>query len=648
MATMIFATSAHVALADVGKGNDHIVSNDKLTELYVNSPIDTSMFEQTKIVSEMASDCSTEMLPLKSKYVLSFDLKLPEYTDEGKTLVLWFGKGGNNEFAHDKITINPNANSITWNELDKRGSSSESMTYEFSGDAAVTYNIYAAKDGTDFVFGIKNENETEYDYLKETSAKNENGSFSARTRGFTAEISNLNFYTEKPADPMPEIEQSTLDADYDVIDAKDSLFNNGDTYSVNNGSTTSYDGLSENSVVKMTMKPAIQTDSWQNMCLYFGANETVTFNHLTDKINYKNTKTGVQETIDFNFANDGAAIYNVYVSKINNTFVFGIKKNSDTSYSWFGIDNADSDNYKSLKVGTNGYLVNLSNAYVYTNKVPMPEVSEDTLNEKYDKKDITLSFANCANTDFTQSGEDASSNPTYLGISDGDVIKFDLTGKTTQNESWHYFGILLGKNEAFVIDQAAKTLTYTNSKDTALKTVLKFDFANDTETVYNMYIEKTNGNLIFGIKKSDQSSYTWAQIDNAQNDDYSFIRMRTFGFPVTISNAYLHTEKESEIPYEMNLSKNVQSGNAEITLDIMRLNNKAKSTGVLVTAVYTVENGAETLYSIKFSDEKNILKKEYTHFVNNVSVPSNGEYTLENYLWGSYSDLSPIAEIKQN
>ena len=153
---------------------------------------------------------------------------------------------------------------------------------------------------------------------------------------------------------------------------------------------------------------------------------------------------------------------------------------------------------------------------------------------------------------------------------------------------------------------------------------------------------------MLGIKENSQSSYTWTQIDNAPNDDYSFLRMRTFGFPVAISNAYLYTEKESEIPYEMNLSKNVQSGNAEITLDIMRLNNKAKSTGVLVTAVYTVENGAETLYSIKFSDEQKLLKKEYTHFVNNVAVPSDREYTLENYLWESYSDFSPIAEIKQN
>lgn len=648
MATMIFATSAHVALADVGKGNDHIVSNDKLTELYVNSPVDTSMFEQTKTVSEMASDCSTEILPLKSKYVLSFDLKLPENTDEGKTLVLWFGKGGNNEFAHDKIIINPSASSITWNELDKRGSSSESMTYEFSGDAAVTYNIYVAKDGTDFVFGIKNENETEYDYLKETSAENENGSFSARTRGFTAELSNLNFYTEKPAEPMPEIEQSILDADYDVTDAKDSLFNNGDTYSINNGKTTSYDNLSEDSVIKMTMKPDMSTGSWQYMRIYLGENETISFNHSTDKIDYKNTKTEIQESINYDFVNDGATTYNVYISKINKTLVFGIKQSGDTSYSWFKIDNADNDRYKTLKVGTNGYLVNISNAYVYTLKMPMPEVSEETLNEKYDKTDITSSFSKCAETDYTQAGEDAASNPTYSGISDGDVIKFDMTGKTRQNESWHWFRIFLGKNESLVIDQVAKTITYNNSKNTALKSTLKFDFANDDETIYNIYIEKTNGNLVLGIKENSQSSYTWTQIDNAPNDDYSFLRMRTFGFPVAISNAYLYTEKESEIPYEMNLSKNVQSGNAEITLDIMRLNNKAKSTGVLVTAVYTVENGAETLYSIKFSDEKNILKKEYTHFVNNVSVPSNGEYTLENYLWGSYSDLSPIAEIKQN
>ena len=646
MSTVMIAASAQAVFADAGKGNGFIISNEELSESYVNYPIDSSVFEQTKTVSEMSADCSTEILPMKNKYVLSFDLKLLEASADGKTLIFWFGKGGNNETARDKITVNPSADSITWNEYDKRGSSSESMTYEFSDDTSAVYNVYVSKNGTDFVFGIKGENESEYNYLHETSAESENGSFSARTRGFTAEISDLKFHTEKPAEPMPEIEQSVLDADYDVTEAKDSLFNNGDTYSISNGKTTSYEGLTDNSVIKMTMKPAVSADTWQYMRIYLGENETISFNHSTDKIDYKITKTEIQKSIDYDFVNDGATAYNVYISKINNTLVFGIKRSGDTSYSWFSIDNAVNDRYKTLKVGTNGYLVNISNAYVYTLKKPMPEVPEAALNEKYDKTDITSSFSKCAETDYTQAGDDIASNPTFSGISDGDVIKFNLTGKTAQNESWHWFRILLGKSETFIIDQKAKTLTYTNSKDTALKTVLNFDFTNDTETVYNMYIEKTNGNLVFGIKKSDQSSYTWAQIDNSPNEDYSFLRMRTFGFPVTVSNAYLYAEKGSDIPYEMNLSKNIRSGNAEIILDIMRLNNKAKSSGVLVTAVYTVENGAETLYSIKFSDEKSILKKEYTNFVNTVPVPSDREYTLENYLWGSYSDFSPITEIK--
>ena len=471
------------------------------------------------------------------------------------------------------------------------------------------------------------------------------------TESYVDTALNASIFEQTLADPMPEIVQNILDTEFDMIDAKDSLFNNGDTYSINNGSTTSYNGLSDNSVIKITMKPGKQTQAWQYMCIYLGANETISFNQSTGKIAYKNTKTSAEKTIDYAFANDGTSdtvggtIYNVYVSKTDGTLVFGIKQADETTYVWFMIENAESDNYTSLKFGTNGYRTNLSNAYVYTKKIPMPEVSEETLGEKYDKTDITASFAVCAQTDFSQAGEDITSNPTYNGISDGDVIKFNLASKTRQNESWHWFRIFLGESEALVIDQIAKKITYTNSVNTALKSVLNFNFANDDETVYNVYLEKTDGNLVIGIKESTHDSYTWMKIDNAVNDDYSFLRMRTFGFPVTISNACLYTEKETDTLYDMKLNKNVQSGNAGITLDIKRLSNKAKNNGILVTAVYVTENNVEKLYSIKFSAEKKLYKKEYTNFVNNVNIPTDRQYKIENYLWNAYSDFSPITEI---
>ena len=455
----------------------------------------------------------------------------------------------------EQLFLNEKNDTVTYNNyLDSSTTYTQSFSYDFANDTETVYNIYIDKTDGDLTFGIKKSAESMYTWIKVDKANAINSEYNCirmRTFGFRVKVTNAYVYTKKV--PMPEVAQEVLDSDYDVYDAKDAIFNNGDTYSISNKSTTSYNGLSDNSVIKITMKPGKQADSWQNMCLYLGANETITFNQTTDKITYKNSKIDLTKTIDYDFANDGTSDtvgtteYNVYVSKIDNTLVFGIKKATETSYVWFNIDNAQSDDYTMLKFGTNGYWTGVSHAYVYTKKVPMPEVAQSVLDSDYDVYDAKDAIFNNGDT-YSISNKSTTS---YNGLSDNSVIKITMKpGK--QADSWQNMCLYLGANETITFNQTTDKITYKNSKIDLTKTI-DYDFANDgtSDTVgtteYNVYVSKIDNTLVFGIKKATETSYVWFNIDNAQSDDYTMLKFGTNGYRTGVSNAYVYTKK-NEIP----------------------------------------------------------------------------------------------------
>ena len=428
----------------------------------------------------------------------------------------------------------------------------ETFTYDFAYADNTTYSVYAEHRDGGLIFGIKKASDEKYNIINIKNTDNSGLTcMRMRTFGFKTKVSNAYVYTKKV--PMPEIVQSVLDSDYDVFDAKNAISNGGHTYSISSNCTSSYDGLSDNSVLKITMKPGNSSAAYMYVRLYLGASETIEFNQTTDKITYKNSKTDKTETIDYDFANDGTSDtvgtteYNVYVSKIDNTLVFGIKKAAETMYTWFSIDNAQSDSYTTLKFGTFGYLTGVSHAYVYTKKIPMPEVAQAVLDSDYDVYDAKDNLFNNGNTYSLSSTETTS----YEGLSDNSVIK--MTMKPGKSEAVHnYVRLYLGANETITFNQTTDKITYKNSKTDKTETI-DYDFANDgtSDTVgtteYNVYVSKIDNTLVFGIKKAAETMYTWFSIDNAQSDSYTTLKFGTFGYLTGVSHAYVYTKK-NEIP----------------------------------------------------------------------------------------------------
>ena len=532
---------------------------------YIDQTVLDSDYNKTNITSSFAQCANTDFTQsgddttsnptyngISEDNVIKFDWQPTQVSENWHWFRVILGTKEQLKFDETNDTV------TYYNYSDSSNTYTQSFRYDFANDTETIYNVYIDKTDGDLVFGIKKSFEEAYTGIKIADAVNDGyNCIRMRTFGFRVKVSNAYVYTKKV--PMAEVAQSGLDSDYDVFDAKGYLFNNGSTYS--GSETTSYEGLSNNSVVKITMRPGKSTADYMYVRLSLGANETITFNQTKDKITYKNTKTNVTKEIDYDFANDGTSDtvgtteYNVYVSKIDNTLVFGIKKATETSYVWFSIDNAQSDNYTTLKFGTFGYLTGVSNAYVYTKKVPMPEVAQSVLDSDYDVYDAK---DNLFNNGSTYSGSETTS---YEGLSDNSVVKITMKpGKSTAD--YMYVRLSLGANETITFNQTKDKITYKNTKTNVTKEI-DYDFANDgtSDTVgtteYNVYVSKIDNTLVFGIKKATETSYVWFSIDNAQSDNYTTLKFGTFGYLTGVSHAYVYTKKnEMPLPTAEELAAN--------------------------------------------------------------------------------------------
>ena len=451
----------------------------------------------------------------------------------------------------EQLVLNEKNNTVTYNNYsDSENTYTRSFSYNFANDTETVYNIYINKTDGDLTFGIKKSSEETYTGIKIADAVNDGyNCIRMRTFGFKVKISNAYVYTKKV--PMPEIAQEVLDSDYDVFDAKDYLFNNGDGYSINNKKTTTYNGLEDEFVIKFRMKPGLQDGNWQNLQIILGSSEKIVINQMNDTISYKNSKTNVSQTINYDFVNDGTAYdvggtsYDIYISKLNSKLTFGIKQIDVDTYTWFETENAVNDDCTYLQVGTNGFRANLSYTYVYTKKVPMPEVAQSVLDNDYgvfDAKDYLFN-----------NGDGYSINnkktTTYNGLEDEFVIKFRMK-PGLQDGNWQNLQIILGSSEKIVINQMNDTISYKNSKTNVSQTI-NYDFVNDGTaydvggTSYDIYISKLNSKLTFGIKQIDVDTYTWFETENAVNDDCTYLQVGTNGFRANLSYANVYTKKKS-------------------------------------------------------------------------------------------------------
>ena len=348
------------------------------------------------------------------------------------------------------------------------------------------------------------------------------------------------------------VEQSALDSDYDKINVTSYFTRCEQTdYTAPKGTAEenpTYTGISEENVIKFDLHPTqAQAETWQWFRIFLGTKEQLVLNEKNDTVtynNYSDSSNTYTQSFSYDFANDTETVYNIYIDKRDGNLTFGIKKSTENEYTGIKIDGMANDDYNCIRMRTFGFKTKVSNAYVYTKKVPMPEIAQEVLDGDYgvfDAKDYLFN-----------NGDGYSINnkktTTYSGLEDEFVLKFRMK-PGLQDGSWQNLQIILGSSEKIVINQMTDTVIYKNSK-TNISQTIGYDFANDGTaydvggTSYDVYISKLNGKLTFGIKQSDAGAYTWFETENAVNDDCTYLQIGTNGYRANLSYANVYTKKK--------------------------------------------------------------------------------------------------------